>query len=117
MERAIMTGIFGRLFGKPREDEYRGSSSAAKERLQFILVHDRINLSPDRMEAMKREILADISKYVDVEGDNVEIALQKRDRDSLLIAEVPFIKPIVASYDDSDEYTQPHDPTRTRDDT
>jgi len=68
------------------------SSSTAKERLQFVLVHDRINLPPERMEAMKQEILAVISKYVSVDSENVDIALQNRDRASLLVAEIPFLK-------------------------
>src|SRR5215207_7572208 len=68
------------------------SGSMAKERLQFILVHDRINLPPERMEAMKKEILEVIAKYVSVDNENVEIALQKRERSSLLVAEIPFLK-------------------------
>ena len=44
------------------------------------------------MEEMKQEILAVISKYVSVDSDNVDIALQKRERDSLLVAEIPFLK-------------------------
>lgn len=68
------------------------SGTMAKERLQFILVHDRINLPPERMEAMKKEILDVIAKYVSVDNENVEIALQKRERSSLLVAEIPFLK-------------------------
>jgi cell division topological specificity factor len=68
----------------------KGSGSTAKERLQFILVHDRINLPPERLNAMKQEILAVISKYVSVDSENVDIALQQRDRDNLIIAEIPF---------------------------
>lgn len=69
------------------------SANTAKQRLQFVLVHDRINLPPERLKAMKEEILAVISKYVAVSGDDVDIALQQRDRGSnLLIAEVPFSK-------------------------
>lgn len=68
----------------------KNSSSVAKDRLQFILVHDRINLPPERMEALKAEILAVISKYVAIDRDNVDIALQQRNRDSLIVAEIPF---------------------------
>nr|PZN53836.1 MAG: cell division topological specificity factor MinE [Chloroflexota bacterium] len=70
----------------------KGSSSKAKERLQFVLVHDRINLPPEQLEAMKQEILRVISKYVRVDDKKVDIALQQRDRDSLLVAEIPFQK-------------------------
>ncbi len=82
-----MAGFLDRMLGKTNKPK---TSATAKERLQFILVHDRINLPPEHMEQMKQEILAVISKYVDVDDSGVDIALQKRDRDSLLVAEVPF---------------------------
>ncbi len=82
-----MSGILDRLLGRAST---KGSGAIAKERLQFILVHDRINLPPERVEAMKEEILAVISKYVAVDSDKVDIALQQRDRGNLIIAEIPF---------------------------
>lgn len=82
-----MAGIFERIMGR---SPGKGSGTKAKERLQFILVHDRIHLPPERLEEMKREILAVISKYVSVDEHNVDIALQKRDRSPLLVAEIPF---------------------------
>lgn len=82
-----MSSFFDRLLGKPNKG---GSSAKAKERLQFILVHDRINLPPERLEEMKAEILKVISKYVSVDSDHVDIALQKRERSPYLVAEIPF---------------------------
>jgi cell division topological specificity factor len=86
----MMVGFLDRMFG--RGQNRTGSSSKAKERLQFVLVHDRIHMPPERMEAMKQEILAVISKYVSIDDKNVEIALHQRDRSSLLVAEIPFLK-------------------------
>jgi cell division topological specificity factor len=100
-----MAGFWSRLFGRTREAEVRGSSDVARERLQFILIHDRIHLPPERMDMMKQEILAVLRKYIDVEGDNLDIALQKRDK-NMLVAEVPFNKPV--QHDDVDD----DDPTR-----
>jgi cell division topological specificity factor len=82
-----MTGFFERLLGR---SPAKGSGNTAKERLQFILVHDRINLPPERLQAMKAEILEVISKYVAVERDDVDIFLEQRNRDSLIKAEIPF---------------------------
>lgn len=85
-----MTGFFGRFFGRGKDES---SAEAAKRRLQFVLVHDRINLPPDVMSAMKEEILQVISKYVQVAGDAIDIAMQPRDGEiNLLIAEIPFAK-------------------------
>jgi len=90
----------------------RGSGQQAKDRLQFVLLHDRLNMSPERMEAMKREILGVISKYVSIDSENVDIALQRRESASLLIAEVPFIKTVETL--DEDETPEPISPPPTR---
>lgn len=98
-----MSNIIGRLFGRGKDES---SAQAAKRRLQFVLVHDRINLPPDIMTAMKEEILQVISKYVQVAGDAIDVALQPRDGEvSLLITEVPFTKTLAKptlSPDDED---------------
>ena len=93
-----MQDFLGRLFGR---GSGKGSGSTAKERLQFVLIHDRINLPPERMDEMKKEILAVIAKYVAIDNENVDIALQNRDRLNLLVAEVPFMKTVESpsSYD------------------
>ena len=81
-----MTNLLSRLFGRTR----KGSGATAKDRLRFVLQHDRINLPPERMDEMKREILAVIVKYLVVDQDLVEIDLEQRDRThSKLTAEIP----------------------------
>ncbi|MCY4070686.1 MAG: cell division topological specificity factor MinE [Chloroflexi bacterium] len=87
-----MTSLLNRLFGRPR----KGSGKTAKDRLRFVLQHDRINLPPERLEEMKRDILAVIVKYVVVDKDRVEIALEQRDRNhSKIVAEIPVVKQTV----------------------
>ncbi len=81
-----MGGLLGRLFGG-REPS---SGSIAKERLQLVLVHDRSNLTPQQVSAMKDEILAVIARYVDFDPDKVEINLMNNERESLLHAEIPI---------------------------
>jgi cell division topological specificity factor len=93
-----MSSFFDRMFGRTSKG---GSGATAKERLQFILVHDRINLPPERLEEMKAEILRVISKYVSVDSDHVDIALQKRERSPYLVAEIPFQKMVEAPDDDT----------------
>lgn len=98
-----MAGFFDRMLGR---GSAKRSGSTAKERLQFILVHDRINLPPERLQAMKQEILEVISKYVSVDRENVDIALQQRHRDSLIVAEIPFSKPAEGVDPDEDDASQ-----------
>lgn len=95
-----MTSILNRIFGRKR----RGSGTTAKDRLRFVLQHDRINLPPERMEQMKSEILAVIVKYVVVDKDHVEIDLQQRDRShSKLVAEIPLVNQLVPPILENDE--------------
>ncbi|MCS6835267.1 MAG: cell division topological specificity factor MinE [Anaerolineae bacterium] len=82
-----MSSFIDRMLGR----NPKGSSATAKERLQIVLVHDRINLPPERLKTMKEEILAVISKYVPVDVESVDISLEQRDRTSSRIrAEIPF---------------------------
>ncbi|MDZ4670034.1 MAG: cell division topological specificity factor MinE [Phototrophicales bacterium] len=108
-----MSGLFDRMRGKNKD---LSSAQKAKERLQLILVHDRINLSPERLQEMKAEILAVISKYVAIASDSVEIALTQRgDRNhNLLIAEIPFFQS-VEGIDKADEEDDPKNHIKTDD--
>ncbi|MBC8170734.1 MAG: cell division topological specificity factor MinE [Anaerolineae bacterium] len=99
-----MSSFFDRMLGRNKEN----SADTAKQRLQFVLVHDRINLPPERLKAMKEEILAVISKYVALTGGDVDISLQQQDRNSnRLIAEIPFSRPIMEDDPDEDEEPKP----------
>jgi cell division topological specificity factor len=82
-----MANFFERLFG-------RGSSSsaqAAKERLQLVLIHDRTDISPAVLEQLKDEIIAVISKHVDIVRDGVEINLSQNQRENKLVANIPLV--------------------------
>jgi len=97
-----MSNFFDRMLGR---SSAKGSSNTAKNRLQFVLVHDRINLPPDKLREMKEEILAVISKYVSVDRERVDIALEQRERNSKLVAEIPFSRNMLVDEEttDSDE--------------
>ncbi len=101
-----MSSFLERLFGRISS---KGSGAQAKERLQFVLLHDRLNLSPERMEALKQEILAVISKYVSVDADALDVALVRGDSASKLVAEVPFMNTVASPDGDSDPERQQDD--------
>lgn len=82
-----MNSLLERLFGRGNAS---GSAKVAKERLQFVLVHDRLDLSPEKLREMEEEILAVISKYVRIDRSNVEIMVEQRKRDSWLVADIPL---------------------------
>lgn len=57
------------------------SKDVAKERLQLVLVHDRANISPEVMEQMKNEIIGVISKFLEIDQENSEIQLERKNNE------------------------------------
>ena len=68
------------------------SRKVAKERLQFVLVHDRARISPRLLQDLKDEIIAVISRHLDIETDGVEITLSQSGRESRLQADIPLTR-------------------------
>ena len=75
----------------------KNSSDVAKDRLKLLLVTDRANCSPDIMEAIKNDIIAVISKYmeIDLEGLDIQITQTESDRNDgttvpALFANIPI---------------------------
>ena len=74
-----------RLLG--REPPSGGSGAVAKERLKFVLEYDRAQLSPGELDLIRDEIIASISRHVDVARDDVHVKLEPGGR---LVAEIPL---------------------------
>jgi cell division topological specificity factor len=69
------------------------SRDIAKERLQLVLVHDRVNISPGMLDRMKDELITVISRYVEIEPDGVEVTFTQGKRQSRLVADIPVVGP------------------------
>jgi len=79
--------FFDQFFGKKK------SAKSAKERLQLVLIHDRTDLNPDVLEAMKNELIEVISRHVSIDPDMVRIEVENEGRSQRLIADIP-LKPV-----------------------
>jgi cell division topological specificity factor len=66
------------------------SREAAKQRLQLVLVHDRNQIEPGMVELIKDEIIAVISKHVDIDRANVQIIFTEDERETKLVADIPL---------------------------
>ena len=77
--------FLNRLFGRSESK----SGAIAKNRLQLVLVHDRVDLSPGEMDLLKDELIQVISKYVEIDQGGIEIALTNNNRQSRLTAHIP----------------------------
>ena len=68
----------------------KDSANSARQRLQLVLVHDRINLPAGRMEEMKNEIIQVLSRYVEIDTANAQIEMEKGGREQRLIMNIPL---------------------------
>ena len=80
------------FFSDGEEEEDGGSKNIAKDRLQFILVQDRIKLTPDEMEDLKGELLEVMQKYIDVEDDRIDMEISREEEMMAMIANFPLKK-------------------------
>lgn len=83
-----MSSLLERFFGRDRK-----SANQAKERLKLVLIHDRTDLAPGKMEALKDELLAVISRYVEIDAAAVRIEMEQDGREQRLVADIP-LRPI-----------------------
>jgi len=86
-----MANFFERIFGRGNN---KGSGAEARDRLQFILVHDRISISPELLRAMKQDIMDVIVRYLpEVDRDSVDLVVEQNDRNTnVIVAQIPFTK-------------------------
>jgi cell division topological specificity factor len=77
----------------------------AKERLKVVLVQDRIKLNPDLLELIRADLLAAISRRLEIDEQNVEISLFREDRWDKLSANVPIKRQKISFEWDPPAYT------------
>ena len=81
---------------KAFSSENKTSKNVAKERLKLVLVHDRVDCSPQLLNMIKDDILKVISNYAEIEQDGLEIKMSKTRSDdgdravSSLVANIPL---------------------------
>ncbi len=76
-----------RFFGR------RASASAARERLQVLLAHERASVGGcDLVAVLREEILAVIAKHVQIDGRRVRVKMERGGQVSTLAVdiEIPF---------------------------
>jgi cell division topological specificity factor len=67
------------MLGFLRRPRQGGSAETAKDRLQILLSHERPGRtgSPDYLPMLQREILEVIQRHVKVEGEDVDIRIER----------------------------------------
>jgi len=64
------------------------SAATAKNRLQFVLVHDRADLPPGKLEALKDDLIEVLSRHVDIDPRTVQISLTRERNQQRLVADI-----------------------------
>jgi cell division topological specificity factor len=72
----MVLGTVGASVPTPNTTEAVNSRSNACNRLRLVLLHDRTQLEPSVLDAMREELVQVISKYVSIEKDRIEINLE-----------------------------------------
>ena len=73
--------------------EEKKSKNVAKDRLKLVLIHDRAMLSSGMLEQMKDDIIAVISKYVEIDKESLNIDIAENPdntRRTSLVANIPL---------------------------
>jgi len=88
--RRVMMSWFKDLFSSKSS-----SKDLAKDRLRMVLMHDRVNCSPDLLEMIKNDILKVLAKYVDINDMELDMQISQELSDanepvSVLCANIPI---------------------------
>jgi cell division topological specificity factor len=61
--------------------EKKTTANVAKERLQIILAHERTGggHKPDYLPSLQRDLIAVISKYINIHPDDIKVNLERQD--------------------------------------
>ncbi len=66
------------------------SANNAKERLQLVLIHDRTDMTPAQLESLKDDLIATISRHIEIDPMAISIKVAQDGREQRLVADIPL---------------------------
>lgn len=69
-------------------EEHEQTGVTAKQRLQLVLIQDRLDLPTEKMESMKQEIWEVVSRYLAVADDFLEFEIKILDELVVLVSNI-----------------------------
>ena len=79
--RALLKRLLGATDPASKDD--------AKQRLQVLLIHDQVDLTPAQLEQMRKEIIEVVGRYVEIDAEQMEFRLDKEDGHVALVSNRP----------------------------
>lgn len=80
-----MSNLLDQLFGRQKR-----SARQAKERLRTVLMHDRTDFNPGRLDLLKDELIQVVSRHVEIDASAVRLQMTQEGRQQRLIADIPL---------------------------
>ena len=68
----------------------KASADSAKERLQLVLIHDRTDLTPAELESLRDDLVATISRHLEIDVNAMQFGLEHDGRSQRLVADIPI---------------------------
>jgi len=75
--------LFNKLVGKKQ------SANSAKERLQLVLIHDRTDLTPAELDSLRDDLVATISRHVEIDVTAMQFSFEHDGQSQRLVADIP----------------------------
>lgn len=69
----------------------RNSADAAKQRLRFVLIHDRAEIPPGMLDLIKDDIIAVISRRIPIDRSNVNVNIENAGSENRLLVDIPLL--------------------------
>jgi cell division topological specificity factor len=77
-----MLSAIRRFFGE------KPSGQVARQRMQVVLMHDRLDISPDVLEELKNEILKVLARYMEIDQQTIRVDLEQGKEFAALVSNV-----------------------------
>lgn len=78
--------LIDRIFGKTE----KSAKTVAKDRLRLVLMHDRADIPAPMLEEMRKEMLAVVTKYFEIDEGALDVSLDHADDTVALVANIPI---------------------------
>ena len=69
----------------------RNSADTAKQRLRFVLIHDRAEIPPGVLELIKDDIIAVISRRLPIDRTSVSVNIDHAGDENRLLVDIPLL--------------------------
>lgn len=91
----IFTDLYKKVIGffqNAPEQDTENAKDVARNRLKLVLMQDRTNLTPYLLERMRGEMIEVLSKYVEMDKDELELNFEQEGEGMALMLSIPVVR-------------------------